>query len=1363
MNLNIDDFGGKSVVPVFCGGYVSGTGFFVSRTKLLTAGHVLAEYILDKEAIVAVLVEGDYKVCRVLFNYHNPDVAVLECVDYQCREENVLKLLDCKFQEGVEALIVGYPRELGNGEDYFGITVKNTRNKKDLKGGFDRVVVRTDSFGFNSYDGFSGSPVINDFGLVMGIETDQLYNTLGYVSVNAIKPYIESLIDARIEENDELYDNTAYGLWTSRNHLLTHTSVKLKTRYNHRVHIENATAEAMIKSFCGYGLEDERINIQRLFIVWYSKLAGTRRDYVDSIQVIGDYRDDGIITEDLIDAIDDLFYLRDRDIKLPSDYRKELKFVYRKMLKWLSYKELDDDKQFLYVSGSAGCGKSHLLYYLADKMAMSQHIYMFLGSEFSPLEDPESTIAGIMKWKNPNPLEHLNREMHNKGVKKATIIIDALNEGAGTYFWVQHLPILKSKIAQYKRLKLIVSLRNISEKDQLNDILRDGWERLNLEGFADRKVAIKEYFKEYDINSDRTVYEKIEEFSNPLFLKMFCETFYSQSEEERDKVLRLPIYKQYLKKRNDEVSHNIDEDEKQNIAGKFIMWVARRSVYSFNCEDLPRQLAYRHSQRICPNRSWTHSLLNNILEANLLHEYYTKAGDYVGFEFESMGDYLKADQLLEKKCSDLDRFNDLLSIFSKMNDNYDQNENWQKQFNFIRAFLSVWNPPMMIWQKPDFISGRLTSILLSSLHLRSVRDNENTLTPTIIGSILNQNPDYLDPKIMLLNVELYSQGLIDYVHNKLLAMTMSDRDLQWTTKVNKLFDGEVYLQIIEDTQSTLLHEVEALLIIETWMLSSSYPYLRAYLIRQITRNLLKNPYIAHKLIELFYSVDDPYILEGLYAAVYGVAVKVDRAPFSQKISSLLYTRHYDENGKAPQDLMVRHWTLKLFEFAAHQDSSIDIWQKAQPPYAVSEDIFLEMPNENYSEVGYFGNTYGGKQITRSLFHWDFSRYIIGGGPDSMVFFRDNNPVKIIDIENAIAYLIKHRFGWNDELGKYDADVPYQIRSENSMERIGKKYQWIGMYKVYAYLCDTCQMKINIWSAREQFAKRNYPWYAPEHNYFDPTLVDDNLALQESHKLFEVIHPESMTILPAKEWLEDESEMPPLYFEIDDRKGDKWIPLLAYSTITQRDGDEQREYFVFYNGFFVSNKQYVSLRAWAETSNFYGRWMPEHNGSIDFLWTDFPWADSYRILEEEENEPFVEEGIEMVLAYSAQLQEDFKGMNDENQYLTTAYAPCCDMMRMLNLHTAERGVILDRHGSVVAINRDIPDDSIRALLVRKDILDYYLQEKGLVLFWSLVGEKQYGKLTPSVVIKRLTGASAYIPGEGVDRMQPLRIEPTNRDS
>ena len=533
--------------------------------------------------------------------------------------------------------------------------------------------------------------------------------------------------------------------------------------------------------------------------------------------------------------------------------------------------------------------------------------------------------------------------------------------------------------------------------------------------------------------------------------------------------------------------------------------------------------------------------------------------------------------------------------------------------------------------------------------------------------------------------------------------------------------------------------------------------------RKVKSLLSEHPDQMKYILEKFHSVDDPYILWGLYAAVYGTMVSEGNADFSRLVSECLYAYHYGENGTAPQDLMVRHWTLKIFEFAAHQDSTIDVWLKAQPPYAVVEDIFAEMTEDNYDADGYFGETYGSKQITHSLFHWDFSRYIIGTNSSnvSRVFYRKGEAVSLKDIENAIAHLIKQQFGWNDELGKYDSDVPYQARLENSVERIGKKYQWIGMYRVYAYLCDTCQIRINYWSSQERFAEKNYPWYAKEYDYYDPTLTEKDLALQKSHELFDVIRPESTMKQNAKDWMQDEHQMPPLYFCLRDHDGREWIVLHAYSTIKEENNGDIREQFVFYNGAFANKSDLEKLRTWASNTNFYGRWMPENSGSIDYRWNEYPWADSYLQLGNEDDATFNVGAGEMRLAYEAQLQEDYKGIDEEYQFMSTAYMPCREMMEMFRWHTAERGVIRDSQGNVVAINREIPGEALHGLMVLRSKLDAYLEAKNKVLFWCLVGEKQLGK-APHAIIERLSGAAVYRTGEEIDMVQPLRKEPPQKE-
>ena len=120
----------------------------------------------------------------------------------------MLEVVGGKFRENQKCRIVGFPLELGNGEDYYVVEVKNVREKKDASKGFDRMVARIDSFGFFSYSGFSGSPVINAFNKVIGLQTDQLYNTLGYASISSFADTLGRVIGKKILVDDALFDET---------------------------------------------------------------------------------------------------------------------------------------------------------------------------------------------------------------------------------------------------------------------------------------------------------------------------------------------------------------------------------------------------------------------------------------------------------------------------------------------------------------------------------------------------------------------------------------------------------------------------------------------------------------------------------------------------------------------------------------------------------------------------------------------------------------------------------------------------------------------------------------------------------------------------------------------------------------------------------------------------------------------------------------------------------------------------------------------------------------------------------------------------------------------------------------------------
>lgn len=118
-------------------------------------------------------------------------------------------------------------------------------------------------------------------------------------------------------------------------------------------------------------------------------------------------------------------------------------------------------------------------------------------------------------------------------------------------------------------------------------------------------------------------------------------------------------------------------------------------------------------------------------------------------------------------------------------------------------------------------------------------------------------------------------------------------------------------------------------------------------------------------------------------------------------------------------------------------------------------------------------------------------------------------------------------------------------------------------------------------------------------------------------------------------------------------------------------------------------------------------MPERRGMIEFLWNDYPWADVYKSsIEHEVWSRSHDCPCDMQLSYEAQLQEDWEGIGRENEFLSTAYMPCAEMMDQMGLYCSEiRGVIKATDGSVAALNTG-HGNCINGLFVRRDILNDY---------------------------------------------------------
>lgn len=1362
-HLNIEDVAGSIVVPVWCGSE-KGTAFFISPTKLLTAFHVVAEYVAD-DSDIFISVNGITTECTCEELAKGRDIAILTCVSY-INECSPYSLLSSDCRKGQVLSIVGYPEELGNGIDAFSFSVVNVRTITSIPNQFDIVVRRIDKFALSTYMGMSGSPVVNDFGSVVGIVTDELYNSLGYTSIHSI---MENLTEKGIkyEDNADLEDTSDFGLGTCAKYILE-AQEQAGSRYSRDLQVDDKDTERIISRFAGIGFDDDLENISNDYKN-FSEIIREAKKKTEIEKFKKQHIENLIISNKFVEGLYQLKNLRDKSYSESSVHlftakeRKQISDIISKADQYLRMQKYLSEKG-LAIVGDAGCGKTFTLCKISEKLCKKENAYLLFGTDFSGSEMPLETILRKLKWKQPNSFDLLNDKMLKEG-KFAIFIIDAINEGAGMYFWQEKLPTLLNQIRKWSRIKIIVSIRKQTvQTDVLNETI-EGFTRLPIPGFKDVRVAVKKFFEHYNLDKDIDDFNQIQAFSNPLFLKIFCEAYSEAYYRDSESPNIIEIYKSYIYKRNHVVSVGADADPRMNYTKCLLERIAYYSLWNLQCGDIPREKAKSYSYRLCPYRMWSKDLLYNTLRANLLMEYKTYDGrEWITFEYDSMGDYLKADVLLRHKDDDYSKLKFLCRLVDFTTAEYQTSTDKTKIFNFIKAFLSIWNPPVGLWHHKEIINGKLTELFIESLAFRNVTNDLMQTDGTIMEKILDANPHYLQPDVFINLLESHNESVISEFHQKLLSMGMSERDTIWSASANSFYYIDDELKRLWNNNGI---NKKSLLVFEVWLLSASYPSVRFPALRHIVNQLEETDIVDEVLylMSVFKNVNDPYVLQGLYAAIYGYIVRKRNTNLS--ISRMIVESFYSKHGQAPYDFVLRHWTLKILEWQWHLSCDDTYWKAAQPPYNPPiSNPYENIPNEDIPE-NFFGTNHGADSLHRSLFVWDFYRYTMGGNTSADLdkfIGKDNKHISIKDTAKAIALLIKNKYGWNEALDEYDSSVPYESGHYHRTERIGKKYQWIGLSEVYAYLLDTCKVCKDRWSKKKKFRTINYPWLVSNHIYLDPSLRENDTLDDVVKGLFDEYPKDSTMEQSMKSWIDDEKCMPPFNPIQVDRDGGEWVVLQGYDTRKENDDVEKeqtRERFLYYNTCLVDLKNKSIFAEWAKTANFYGRWMPESTGSIDFLWNDYPWSNTYTSSLYEDG--CVDEKIpcDVELTYEAELQEDFRGVQSEENIASTVYAPCRSIMDSLGLYTAERGIVRKSdNGEIVAINRLILGESFHGLLIKRTFLNEYLKKQRKCLFYCLLGEKNLISSPHYQILVRndLTGAALYKDNDVAEMIQPLRFEP-----
>lgn len=1325
-NLHIDQLAGTAVVPVVCESY-KGTAFFIAPNLLLTARHIVVDAEPEDDSTY-IIVGGAKVFCNVEYFTKEVDVALLHTKKYSQDYDYCLPLLAGDMIQH-ELNIIGYPYELGNCIDYFIIKVENWKDCGNISRGFDIFVRRLENNLFQSYRGFSGSPVINHNGQVVGVVTDQFTGTLGYLALKNIDKELKTkCVDLRISTNSEEADNRAIGLQTSQAHI-EQAILKAHKRYHPSLHQENNEFAKILDMYCS---QSEIMPITKFWIKyeeWLLSLTsnGTSvdKDYVTSCTELLQSKGQ------LIDPA--RFYQIASDSKVSIEIRRPIIELYNELYDLLGEYDFIT-KDCLCIVGDAGTGKTHLLCQYASEYCKQSQVYLFFGSDFNKELDAWESILNKLHLTEYG-LSELNKFLEDKH-RVGLIIIDGLNEGVGDSYWKDQLAILMQKLKSFQYLRLIVSIRSGAE----NIILADNSDiaEYYLYGYTNHLKAMETYFNEFGLpNSLVSQYANIGLFKNPLFLYIFCIAYNYMPYKYRNQLTHWQVYKWYLNARNRNIANCIDEDPFYNVTFRYLIDVATIMVDKYLCGDCKRSDARKASDILSPHKGWEKSLLNACLKENLLMASYQDDLE-IKFGFDNIGDFMKAVSF-ERYCRN-NRLSDI-HVIEKLKDIIDEsipkgiNPSYVR--NFISAFLSLWLPQEKeTWKHKAFTHGFLTEYLLDSFIYKPSENRFEDFPKTVLSAIFDQDKSSLSLSFLLRSYAHLTTDAVVLLHNYLLSLSQNDLDYYWSQPCNELYNKnkslsyKEFINYSQDYSVSLNHAI-----ITTWMCAASYPVVRYAATRALFITLFNNKDVIFDLMELFKDVRDMYVHQGLFAAIYGVVLISNNSDKTlTNIGEYIFDTYYKHDVLVPNDIIVRQWQLKILERINYLNKGFWCWDNilSRPRFITGNNSFKK--DLDFAEISdVFGRPEKGTFfLVDSLCNGgnggsDFCRYTLhmNNTYDSYIYYEtehDKSGVSMFDVQYSIINYILNNIGWNEKISEIDIENTSSSRFENKKERIGKKYQWLGLFNVEACLMDTCFMKKDYWSRKEGFLSHNFPWYSDHSSTFDPTLSITDKLNEDINNRFN--HPKRLIrVENIKKWLDI---TPETFFELIDKEGESWIPLYFFDSKSDRidEGLPSIEESVHYNGFFIKEDNIDKFIKWAGTQNFYGRWLPETSGITDFLWNEYPWSDSFKSIFDEDNliYRFDEESKPIIRSYMGQLQENYGGIPEEQHRMTTAYMPNPDVMAVLDLHVADRGIVKDNANAIVSIVLQDTDSSYHGLLMRKDALMDYLTNTKQIFISCMSGEK-----------------------------------------
>ena len=991
------------------------------------------------------------------------------------------------------------------------------------------------------------------------------------------------------------------------------------------------------------------------------------------------------------------------------------------------------------LSGVAGSGKTHGICDAADhRFREGLLTCVTFGHEFRGEPDPWTRLLENLKLPITLGMAGLLDALNAAGEASGSpliLCIDAVNETRPLRYWRDRLSAVSQTVRYRLHLRLVVTCRTPFIPNCLPD--GHGLPIVEHAGFAGvERDACQAFFRHYELEPPISPILQ-PEFSNPLYLRLLCETLRSRG------LRRLPAgwhglaptILAFLQEKERQFAAEHETSEGANIVRGSLMAIVRAIV-----ESSDAVLPWSQAQRVISDarpQARTMQVLEWLIRADLLIEdaptAYAPLDDesVVRPSFERLGDFLIASELLEKSNKiglDVEcKPDELLHALWKDADALERNSG-------VLAALSILVPEQNSGlELPDLVDDESICKSIVQIAVRSFPSRDPATFSSVSASLLYEalrlrgfSFDAMDAAL----ATAWAPSVIDaiWIDELLKEEPLARRDAYWCGYLHNGFDSQGTVHRLINAAFELPLDrlepetAERWATILLWFTAAADRRVKDKATRAAVAILAAQSRIIPNVLQQLIICDDDEVRERTLLSCYGAMIISGDTDVIGCVTGMLQ-KAYSGNPRAFDNALIRDHIRCISELARE----LNILPKGCDPELTMQPISskwpLEVPSEEQVEA--WGELLHFKP---DEFWSDFFKY-------SMSCLRPwEHALSKRNMGEWILQRAARDFGYKDSgCEKYDT---YMLTKHGGgrgkpiwAERIGKKYQWVAMYQLASRLHDHLDRKRDSWESEPLRTRL----ILMEERKIDPTLPS-NIVEREREAgawwLNSSANLDSSKMLSDEDWVASEESIPALedLLSVVECDGQDWRLLASYPSWGKREentewNDPYRQVWIHIQSYLIQKLDIATAYSCLHRRNFFGRWMPESATYLYGFAGEYPWGTPFNTKPEEQHSLGIER-IALPCAYTPcwnqlAVEWQYDASVPRNFHM---FVPARKFFSPADIWWDGKDGYRLTNGRTVFRDPSVTEVGLAALIVDNDELLSRLDKLGMCLIWTLLGEK-----------------------------------------